>query len=475
MPLKGRSVIVAGAGLAGLTAAAEIQDLGAKVTVVEARDRIGGRVWTVRDGFTEQQHAEAGGDLINEDHTAIRDLVKRLNLSLTHILRGGFAYARRAASRQPTRIEPAGRIWSELGALCAPWIHAYQVNEQRWDGPIAATIARLSVAEWLDQIQADRTLRARVGGMRGFFLADPKDLSLLALVDQLASDSDTPNRFYRIKGGNDRLARALAGRLHTAVRMCTSVMAVAQRHDGIRLTVQRGDEGRSQLSADFLVLSVPATILRRIAFTPRLPDLQRKAVQRLHYGRATKTLLQFDRRFWQRRGCARAYGTDLPLGALWDGNEEQHGRPGILALLAGGSASAETRRLLDTRGVAGLTSALRWLGASAHSVLASRAVCWEDDPWARGGYAVFHPGYDPALRDWLARPYGRVVFAGEHTSVRWQGYMNGAVESGMRAAEEVRALQIRLRRSRRHEMGRDGVARDGREPSVSRASTRPVR
>ena len=69
-----------------------------------------------------------------------------------------------------------------------------------------------------------------------------------------------------------------------------------------------------------------------------------------------------------------------------------------------------------------------------------KAVTWEDDPWSRGGYAVFDPSYGPHLRAWLARPAGRIVFAGEHTSLRWQGYMNGAIESGKRAAAEVRAL-----------------------------------
>jgi monoamine oxidase len=82
---------------------------------------------------------------------------------------------------------------------------------------------------------------------------------------------------------------------------------------------------------------------------------------------------------------------------------------------------------------------MNWLGKPSR-LLASRAVVWETDPWARGGYAFYHPGFDPRLRAWLPRPAGRVLFAGEHTSEEWQGYMNGAVESGRRAAAEVRAL-----------------------------------
>jgi len=85
------------------------------------------------------------------------------------------------------------------------------------------------------------------------------------------------------------------------------------------------------------------------------------------------------------------------------------------------------------------------LGAKKAVLCASRHVSWEDDPFVRGGYAVFRPGYDPEQRAWLSRPHGRILFAGEQTSLRWQGYMNGAVESGLRAALEVEMLFRRLK------------------------------
>ena len=88
-------------------------------------------------------------------------------------------------------------------------------------------------------------------------------------------------------------------------------------------------------------------------------------------------------------------------------------------------------------GTAGLVESLDWLGARSAQLLRSHQTVWEADPWARGGYAFFDPWYDPALRAWLARPCGRLFFAGEHTSIRWQGYMNGAIETGRRAAAEI--------------------------------------
>ena len=116
---------------------------------------------------------------------------------------------------------------------------------------------------------------------------------------------------------------------------------------------------------------------------------------RLKYGRATRTLLQFSKRFWRAPGRPRAFGSPLPFGAVWDGNEEQRGRAGILSLLAGGGASDATQAIVAKHGARGLTDALDWLGSKDSELLASRQIVWEQDPYARGGYAYFDPGFDP--------------------------------------------------------------------------------
>jgi monoamine oxidase len=453
-PLSGTSVLVAGAGLAGLAAAHDLTNLGARVTVVDARDRVGGRVWTIREGFAEGQHAEAGGDMIDEDQDEIRNLAGEYRLTVRRILRGGFAYVLADGAGRPRVVSPAAtRGWSRLAASLGDVIRRYRLAERRWDTPIAAAIARRSVASWLDDIKADQELRSTALGLRGFFLADPEELSLIALVDQFGG-SDEPaqgnmyRNFYRIDGGNDRLAAAIAARLGEGVKLNVEVIAVSQRGPGVRVAVKDARR-QSQVSCDYVVLALPATLLRRIPITPSLPAHQHEAIGRLKYGRATKTLLQFSRHFWRVRDRPRAFGSPLAFGALWDGNEEQRGRAGILTLLAGGSASDATQALVARDGPRGLVQALEWLGPKDKdaALIAARQVVWEDDPYARGGYAFFDPAFDPDLRAWLARPAGRVFFAGEHTSVRWQGYMNGAVESGRRAAAEVAATHGAISRT----------------------------
>lgn len=434
--MNGVSVLIAGAGLAGLTAARDLSKKGADVTVIEARARAGGRVLTTRKPFLYRQHAEAGADLIDESQDEICRLIGELGLRRAKILPGSFIGIRQTKSGP--RV--GGRKgWYDLQRRLRPEIRAFCLSEQRWDGAVAEALARESVAHWLDRIAAPNVIRETATGMRGFFLSDPEELSLLALVDQFAGDGvPGGEKMFRIIGGNDRLTEALAKPLGARLKMKTTLRGVRQSSEGVTATIETPG-GLQQLRASYLVCAVPASTLRDVTFDPAMPDSQRGAVVTLKYGAATKTSLQFERAAWRKRGKPRAYGTSLPIGAAWDGNEEQHGAAGILTLLAGGSASASTQEMLASGGPNRIVDELTWLDLKKTTLLAWDSVSWELDPWARGGYAVFETDFSPALRLWLARPFGRIFFAGEHTSTRWQGYMNGAVETGLRAAEEVAA------------------------------------
>ncbi|HEY7169264.1 MAG TPA: FAD-dependent oxidoreductase [Vicinamibacterales bacterium] len=438
-PLTGVSVLVAGGGLAGLSAAYDLMNAGAQVTVIEARDRVGGRVFTARDGFAESQHAEVGGDMIDEDQHEIRSLAGEIGVPLLRIFRNGWGYARPDGQGRVRIVSRNAALgWHRLSGHLEPLARRYRLAERRWDSPITAEIARRSVAQWLDDVHADDDLRATAAGLRGFFLADPEELSLIALVDQFASDDTVVGPMFRAEGGNDRIATTLAARLGDRVKLNTELVAVSHRGRGVRATL-RNARRTAQLQADYAIFALPASLLRRIPITPAMPVQQHEAISRLRYGRGTKTLLQFERRFWRAAGRPRAFGTPVSLGAVWEANEDQQGKHGILALLAGGSASDATAELTAREGIAGLARSLEWLGARGHGVVAWKQVAWENEAWSRGGYAVFDASFEPRLRGWLAQPFGRLFFAGEHTSIRWQGYMNGAVESGRRAAAEVAA------------------------------------
>jgi monoamine oxidase len=421
-----------------LSAARALESRGATVTVVEARDRVGGRVWTLRQPFASRQHAEAGADLIEGEQEYVLHLARELGLSPVKILRTGFGFygsddrGRRRIHRSASRLADAGRY-------LAPEIRDFKLAEGRWDSAVAARLGRRSVAEWLDLIKAPATLRHGMRAFRGFFLADPEELSMLPLVEQFA-EAGAPggDPTYRIRQGNDRLATGIVKRLRGRLFLDTIVRRVAQDDDGVTVTVDDRAGHRSELSAQFFVCAMPASTAREVIFEPSLAQPQHDAIGRLRYGCATRLLLQFDRRFWRRPKRPSAFGTDLPVGALWDANEQQRGPHAILSFLAGGRASSELQNVLKG-GEAEVLRSIAWLGKPG-KILASRTIVWEDDPWARGGYAYFDPGFDPLWRAWLARPAGRIVFAGEHTSIKSQGYMNGAIETGLRAAAEIAAI-----------------------------------
>lgn len=439
--LAGTSVVVLGAGLAGLSAARSLEQRGARVTIVEARDRVGGRVWTARGVFAGRQHAETGADLIEGEQHHVLQLANELGLKIVRILRLGFAFYGPDAKGRCT-IQAGARAFESLGPWMAPLIRDFRLGEQRWDSGVGMALARRSIAQWLAHVNAPEDVRARLRGFRGFFLADPEDLSLLPLVEQFA-EWDAPGRdeMFRLEAGNDRLPTALARKLQASVLLRTVARRILQRDGDVSVTIEGPDGARSEILAHYVVCAVPATTARHIEFEPALPGPQHDAIARLRYGCATRLLLQFDRRFWWKVGKPRAFGTDLPIGAVWDGNEHQKGPHGVLSFLAGGGASATLQQTLQRDGPGGVAARLGWMGRPA-KVVRSHAYAWEDDPWCKGGYAYFDPGFDPLARAWLARPFGRVVFAGEHTSIRFQGYMNGAVETGMRAAAEISASQV---------------------------------
>ena len=439
------SILIIGAGLSGLTAAYELRRRGADVRVVEARARIGGRVHTVRNSFQHDQYAEAGGELIEAEHKAVQELARRLRLTMEPVLKRGFGqYIARRNGNGRGQLSSESTTWKIFERYFARACDEYARAEHSLDSPITRAWARLSLDDALRKAQAPASARRMAMALRGFFLAEPEELSLLMVLDQLREGGDPARlRMMRIAGGNDRLASALAKAIGiSAISMRHEAIAITQTSSDVRVTIKDGHGAHTEAVADYAIVTVPAPIVRRIKFQPHLPDPQQHAIDALVYGRATKTLLQFARPFWRRPDRPRAFGTNLDVGAVWDGSEHQRGPGAILVSLAGGAASTAAQQLLRTPDLEGVSHQLRWMGGTARDrrVIASECFVWEDDPWSNGGYAVFTPGFDPAWRRWLAMPAGRVLFAGEHTSLESQGYINGAVISGQRAALEAMAL-----------------------------------
>ena len=440
-PLHGVRVIVAGAGLAGLTAARSLAGQGASVRVIEARSRVGGCVWTWRAAPIAPYHVELGGEFIDKSHRALRQVCKELDLPLVRVLRRGFGAALGHAAR--TRVfEKQAPLWKSLKNALAPAVEALEDADRKWTSSAAAALAARSVEDLLNGAHVEPRVRALAVALRGLFLADPDRLSALVFVNQLLEGDPSRVPMYRIDGGNDRLPEALAKEAGR-VDLGHVVRAVQQDERSVRVAIEGPSGRRAKARADYLIAAVPVPLLLEWEFLPALPKPQQHALRSLPYGQATKVILRFESRWWRQPGRPRAFATNMPIGAVWESAEEQP-HAALLTLLAGGSASRQVRKLLSDEGPSGLKKRLQWFGRP-RDASAVHTVVWEDDQWARGGYPYLSPGFDPGLIDLPGRAMGRVLFAGGHTSRDFQGYMNGAIDSGLRAAAEVSQLE-RIRR-----------------------------
>lgn len=467
----GRSrVVIVGAGLAGLTAARELARGGVEATILEGSLRVGGRCLTERHAFAEDQIAERGGELIDTAHESIRTLAAELDLTLDDLAAsepansqplfffGGGPYAMADVERDFAAMRP--RLLADAGVL------GDELPTYRTITPAQRLLDRMSAQQWIDS-RVPGGMRSRFGQLLANAYTeelggDPEEISAITVVSLLAgspadrfSPYEESDQRYHVRGGNDRivtkLAEEAAGRIETGSRL----VVLARRDDGrYRLVILRDGAEREEL-ADRVILALPFTLLRSVdlssaGFSPR----KRRSIDELGMGRNTKLQLQFDERFWldpartpRGNGEYRLQGT---FQTTWEVTRAQAGRPGILNFYSGGSSAvAAGLPRIDVQAGTSLAELDRHLSAMAPH-WNGRVIrnAWDRNPWSLGSYALVKPGQYSAFYGVESERAGEVYFAGEHTSLASQGYLDGAVESGQRAAAEVLAsLGLRTKRA----------------------------
>ncbi len=436
------SVVVVGAGLAGLACAYELQRAGWRVTVLEARNRPGGRVYTVRKPFGADQHAEGGGEFVATTHHTVRSYVRELGLELDDTRRQaaarleGVVYLDQQRRRDSRILDPfvrrqLDRYRRAVTALARP--------VDRFDPVVAGARLDFHSAAWLlDRLRLDPLPRFLVEHeLRQRFTIEPHNISLLLLCQQTKRDaalSASDRRAYRIRSGNDRLPQAFSARMDD-LRLESVVHTIELHERGVTVAT-KGFEA----SGDYCVLAAPLPAIRNlITFTPDLPSVYGTAIEAMRYGNGAKTMIQYENRFWLRQRLSGAVATDLTFQTAWDATGGQTGKPGILTTLTAGSdallvgARSDGVRILLTADelddVYPGTRALVDRGSS---------IAWQDEAPSGGTYAAFGPGQVTHFWRALRRPIGRLYLAGEHTDAYW-GTMEGALRSGRRVAAAIDA------------------------------------
>ena len=442
-------VVVVGAGLAGLIAAYELQQGGWRVTVLEARDRVGGRVTTLRQPFTNGQWAEGGGEYIDSlrVHTQMHHYVRLFGLRLDPVNRQpvqGQYYLQgqrlplsdRALDQTfgPQVRQDSDRLWRTLETL-AQGVGNLDHPEQALD---AAALDQVVLSRWLDQLDQTPVARALSDQyLRGEY-DDPEWLSLFFLVQQAALYDQVPDHrleMYRIHGGNDQLPAAIARHLAQPVLLDAPVTDIRQTPVGVEV-----EHAQGRVQADYGVIATPLPPLRSVRFEPALSPVLQQAIAELNYGSHVKVMAQYDQRPWRTQGVSGPTITDLPIGFVSEATAQQPGPGGILTAYVAGQYGRQLVAMTGGDRVQTVLDQLEQLypGLHTHFQRATTQV-WPEDPWVRGSYSAYGPGQ--LTRFWPAfqQPYGRLFFAGEHSD-RYIGYMEGAVRSGQRVARQIQGL-----------------------------------
>jgi monoamine oxidase len=441
-------VVVVGAGLAGLTAARRLVEAGREAIVLEARQRVGGRL--LNHSLSDGTVVEVGGQWIGPTQLRMGKLVADLGLETfptystgDHVLRFGTVSARYGGAIpriSPVVLADMSRAQSRFDKLAqrvpleAPWAAD---RAEEWDAQTFASWIRRNV----------RTTKARALFelfAEGVFAAEPGDFSLLhALfythsgggVDILTGTRGGAQQ-DRFVGGSQLAPLGLADRLGDRVRLGAPVRRIEHRGDGVTVLADG-----VLATARHVVVAVPPALSARVIYEPSLPAFRDQLTQRVPAGSVIKCNVVYDTPFWRDAGLTgQASGDRGPVKVTFD-NSPPSGTPGVLlGFLEGAHARLLNRMAASDRRQAVLESLADFFGPQARKPVEYVELDWSEEEWTRGCYGAHFPTgvwtqYGPALR----APVGRIHWAGAETATVWNGYMDGAVQSGERAAAEILA------------------------------------
>lgn len=446
-------VAVIGGGLAGLTAAYWLTRAGVGVAVYEARDRVGGRCWSAR-GFAGGQVAEHGGEFVDTRHVHLSMLAEELGLELDDLFAEWVV-----GSTWPTFVD--GQI-VRRGELFGPLDEAAKVLARTarrigpWWAAEASEAARafdeMSMADWFDANVpgglGSPLGRAFAQEQSGWYGLDPDRLSAMSLIDYHVVEYPGGDERYTVHGGNDQVPLRMLGSLPDGtVRLESPLEELRRRGDG-SIELQISGEA-SPVRADRVILTLPFTTLREVELSDSgLSAHKRRAIDELGMGTNAKVLLQLSKGYHSFDGWSGGMDrADDPMFTTWESNSSDDSstdRMSVITVYSGGRVGAgydppQPHGPAPTEVIESTLASMDAVVPGVGAAFNGRAWLdsWVDDPWARGSYAAYEPGQYTRFAGTIGLAEGPIHFAGEHTSLFSQGFLNGGVESGSRAAIEV--------------------------------------
>ncbi|MDO8185444.1 flavin monoamine oxidase family protein [Conexibacter sp. JD483] len=442
-------VVVVGAGLSGLVAARDLVRAGLDVVVLEARERVGGRTLNESVGPAADQVVELGGQWIGPTQKRVNALVHELGLSTyptrdegeNLIERGGRIHRYRGTipALGPLPLAEVGIAMARLNRL------ARTIDpETPWTAPVAASADAQTVASWIRRNVRTQVARDALRiAVEAVWASDPADLSLLHLLFYIRSggsferllDTDGGAQQDRIRGGSQLLSLRLAEQLGARVRLGAEVTRIAHGENGVEVAVADGTGVRARRA----IVAIPPPLAGRLRYAPALPPTRDGLMQRMAMGAVIKCMAIYDEPFWRDEGLS-GHATSLagPASIFYD-NSPPGGTPGVLlAFLEGRAARAALRQTPTLRQAILIDEMARLFGPRARFPRRYVEQAWSAEPFSGGGYAAYlPPGAWSDNGSALRAPIGPLHWAGTETATVWNGYLDGAIQSGERAAGEV--------------------------------------
>ncbi len=455
-------IAVVGAGIAGLNAAYQLRNLGLEATVYEARNRTGGRMFSVSGAVGEGLVTNLGGALINTDHQDMLALADELGVDLFNRIEDS------AGTPFPAvryffegRMIPEAELAGELRPLATQITVDADRIDQDWDR-YAPALDALSVADYLDRhtdlIPASWVRSLIEDSIRTEYGVEPADASALQLLFNLPTVEGrrveilgASDEVYMVKGGSSRITDALTKILDGHIRTGMQLTAIRRRGQGFRLSFT----GQPEVGAEYVILTLPFGVLRQVDMAVDLPPMLRRFIDELELGRNEKLFAGFRHRVWRRPdGFALEAWTDLGFPLVWEATQSQTGREdAALTFFFGGDQV--TRLQPGTASAQGQDVVERFEafvpGAREAATGRYLRTNWSRDRFTQGAYSNFKPGQLSTFRDFFyvesddprerrSVQAGNLVFAGEHLSDAFSGFMNGGAQTGRLAAELVAGM-----------------------------------
>lgn len=453
-----KRVIVAGAGLSGLSAAYELSQRGYEVIVIEGRDRIGGRVFTLKKPFVDEQFVELGGELIGDGYKRMLAFAQKLNVPFEEV---------------PTEFETAGSVANlqsgigttailkgelyPIGSTLEPHPYNLQGDEAKMLPPaLLSRHLRLmgreingnpeKIAE-LDKISLADALRARGVSETAIKLMNIslnynsiETVSAGGVMFEMQRRISAGTKANRIIGGNFEIPKALFESAKTnGVKFILNakIKKISHTPNSVRISFQDKSGKISSLEADKLVCTIPYSVLRRIKFSPNLPAAKIKTINELAYTQITKVFMQGSRFEWDRRNLGTSIWTDTPLERIFANAGQRGDVRGIFTVWTEGKGSLIPAKLSNAaRQIWAKNGFEKALPFMKGAIKRTQTKSWANDEFARGAYSHFTKGQFTALKPHLKTQVGAIHFAGEHTAENAPG-MEGALESAERVVGEI--------------------------------------